>query len=101
MPLNIMGFAAIYKMGFTPKMLGLGNVSVRDKLALLQARDLCCVTCALIPTLPLVSPFVRCSVAATQTDVPKAPDAQHLPPLPQPQNGGSFNSPSRSPRSQR
>lgn len=79
MPLNIVGFAAIYKMGFTPKMLGLGNVTEHDKLALLQARDLCCVTCALIPTLPLVSPFVRCSVAATQVDVPKAPDAQHLP----------------------
>lgn len=52
MPLNILGFAAIYKMGFTPKMLGLGNVAGRDKWASSQARNLCSVTSALIPILP-------------------------------------------------
>ena len=66
MPLNIVGFAAIYKMGFTPKMLGLGNVAVRDKLPSLQTGDLCSVTSALIPILPLASWLVQCSVAATQ-----------------------------------
>lgn len=58
MPLSIVGFATVYKMGFTPKMLGLGNVTVRAKLAPLQARDLCSITGALIPVLPLVSQFV-------------------------------------------
>lgn len=32
LPLNIVEFAAICEMGFTPKVLGLGSVVVCDKL---------------------------------------------------------------------
>lgn len=84
-------------MGFTPKTLGLGNVTVCDKLALLQTRNLCFITSALIPMLPLVSWFVSCTIAATWTLLKhQMPGA--WPPLPQPQSGGSFGSPSSSPQ---
>lgn len=44
MPLSIVGFAAIYKTGFTPKMLGLGNVTGCDKPASVQGTDLYSIT---------------------------------------------------------
>lgn len=58
MPLSIVGFAAVYKTGFTPKMLGLGNVTGCDKLASVQGMDLYSITGALIPMLPLVCGFL-------------------------------------------
>lgn len=72
MPLSIMGFAAIYKMGFTPKMLGLGNVAICDKLALQQARDLWCFSSHLAAGFSVCAMLHGCCVDSLEPSMPSS-----------------------------